>query len=654
MYLLFAAIGSIIGSIIFVLDDYRVLVTALVCAAISAVSLVRFNSYKEKIHTLLAFVLIMFFNYNFRAEHLEYLDLAKYLSTNHTVEFKIISPVMKKIGFQSEFIVEIKDKKKSIYNSLKNIFIPYRFLARTYSSKALSQGDIIKINSELDFEKLNYYQGKKYKKDKVFFQLKTKDIEFQRNSFSPFSDLRKKVRRYYIASLGKEKADICSSLLFGSRIIELPKSLSNAIRSLGLGHFFAASGFHLVVLVGFITFILNKFKLSPLLNSSINSVIAIIYSGLAGFSPSIVRALICVLAYFLVSASNRKLNSINLITLLAGIVIFIDPYTIFDLGFQFSYLATIALLIWTKAISKRFTDFKNKILNGFTGNKILNNILSFITETLAVSLSVQIFLAPISIYYFKSFPIWGILANLFFTPILSLIIVASFLGLSFIISPLLDLVLYIFKVSKHLAFIHTQIELHLGALCLLFILLSLIAFDFAYPHIKKKLLEQLNYLQAFDNSYFRKILSLSFLCLFLAKTLPVYSTYSYEIRYGKFDKLIYQELQILKNKKENFKYFQLKDLKALIIKDLSSLKKLNGLLDNLKEVHVLILPKLRASDIYLDTLVHKLKPQFIFTCTKSNSKKVQHNLKTLALNSNLIVNEGKLIISDRKFWKITE
>ena len=654
MYLLFAAIGSIIGSIIFDLDDYRVLVTALVCAAISAVSLVRFNKHKEKIHTLLAFVLVMFFNYNFRAEHLEYIDLAKYLNTNQTIEFKIVSPVKEEIGFQSEFIVEIKHAEKSIINSFKEIFIPYRFLAKTNSSKALSQGDIVKINSKLEFEKLSYYQGKKYKKDKVFYKLKTKDIEFQKNSFSPFSDLRKKVRRYYIATLGKEKADICSSLLFGSRIIELPKSLSNAIRSLGLGHFFAASGFHLVVLVGFITFILNRFKYSPVLNSSINSVIALIYSGLAGFSPSIVRALICVLAYFLVSSSNRKLNSINLITLLAGIVIFIDPYTIFDLGFQFSYLATIALLIWAQVISKRFTDFKNKILSDLTENKIVNNIASFITETLAVSLSVQIFLAPISIYYFKSFPIWGILANLFFTPILSLVIVTSFLGLSFIISPLLDLVLYIFKLSKHLPFIHTQIELHLGALSLLFILLSLIALDFAYPHIKEKLPEQLNYLKAFENSYFRKALNLSILCFLLAKTLPVYSTYSYEIRYGKFDKLIYHELQNLKKTEENFKYFQLKDLNALIIKDLSSLKKLNGLLDNLKEVHVLILPKLRASDIYLDTLVRELKPQFIFTSTRSHSEKVKHNLKTLALNSNLIINEGKLVISDRKYWKIYE
>ena len=460
----------------------------------------QFFKHREKIHTFLFFVLLMFFNYNIRAEHLEYLDLNKYIN-EHQVIFQIVSPVKDTIGLNNEFIVEVKNTKKSILNSFREIFAPYRFLAQTSSKKALSKGDIVKISNDLEFEKLNYYRGKAYKKDKVFYKLKNKDIEFEKNTFSPFSNIRKKIRRYYIATLGKEKADICSSLLFGSRIIQLPKELSNSIRSLGLGHFFAASGFHLVVLVGFISFILTRLKFNPVISSVINSVIAIIYSGLAGFSPSI-RALVCVLAYFIVSASSRKLESIKLISLLAGIVIFIDPYTIFDLGFQFSYLATLALLIWAQPVSKNFNNYRELITEKLFKNesiykKIFIKISSFSSETLAVSLSVQILLAPISIYYFKSFPVWGILANLFFTPILSLIIVSSFLGLSFIISPLLSLVLFLFQTSNKLPFIHTQINLKFGSFSLLLILLILIACDFSFPHFKRENPRKIQILRCF-------------------------------------------------------------------------------------------------------------------------------------------------------------
>ena len=93
-------------------------------------------------------------------------------------------------------------------------------------------------------------------------------------------------------------------------------------------------------------------------------------------------------------------------------------------------------------------------------------------------------------------------------------------------------------------------------------------------------------------------------------------------------------------------------LKTLLINDLSSLKKLGDLKDNLQEIHLLVLSKLDANDIYLNTLIKLLKPQFVLVRTSSKSKKVGENLELLAKNSNLIVNEGKLIVSDSKYWRI--
>ena len=649
MYLFYAALGSLIGSLIFVLKDFRVLVPSLVCAALSALTMVRFYKHKDKIHTLLFCVLLMFFNYNLRAEHLEYLDLKKFIN-GHEVIYQIASPVKETLGLDDEFIIEVKSKNKNLINTVREIFAPYRFLAKTNSSKGLSQGDIVEINKkDLKFEPLNYYQSKGYKRDKVFYKLKTKNIEFKQASFSPFTELRKKIRRYYIKTLGKAKADIASSLIFGSRIIELPKHVTNMIRGLGLGHFFAASGFHLVVLVTFISFTATRLRLSTQLVALISSIASLIYSAFAGFSPSIIRALISVLAYFAVQATGRKLDSIRLIVSLAGIVIFIDPYTIFDLGFQFSYLATLALLIWAQPISSKFNELKENL----DLNKYTRPILNFISETLAVSLSVQVFLAPLSIYYFKSFPVWALAANLIFTPILSLVIVAAFLGMSFIINPLLDLSLYIFRLSTKFPFIHNQIELETGSVILLFILLSLIAFDFSYNKLERKLHDFLNYFSAFRNTYFRKALIFGIACIFLAKTLPVFNTYSIEIRYGQFNNIINHKIHELEKEDLNYQYFKLKELDTLIIRNLDSLKALANLKSDLREIHLLVITKLDANDIYLDTLIEKLKPQFVILKTRSQSAKVRANLQNLAKHTTLIVNEGKLIVSDHKYWTLS-
>ena len=642
MYLFYAAIGSIIGSLIFVLGDHRVLVTAIISAIISATAFTKYVKYKDQILTLLSFVLIMFFNYNIRAEHLQYLDLNKYIQAEQNLSFTIVKPVKKKLNFNDEFIVEIKSKSpgKSIITSIREIFAPYRFLAYAKSNLGLSQGDILEINSktrnEFSFEKLSYYKAKALKKDKVFFRLKNSNISYLAKSPRPFSDLREEIKRFFYANLNKDKADICSSLLFGSRITKISDKISKQIRQLGLGHFFAASGFHLVVLVAFLNFIFAQiqrfYKVPQLLISSLSIAVAFIYSGLAGFSPSIVRALICVTMYFLAELNKRKLESIKLLFLLAGIVIFIDPYTIFDLGFQFSYLATLSLLIWAQHISKAFIK-KN-----------------FITETLSVSLSVQFFLAPVCIYYFGTFPFWGIVANLVFTPILSLVIVSSFLGLTFLISPLLDFVLLLFNLSSGLPFINNRLEMSFPALIILFITLNLIAFHFAYPSLKDKF-PKLKF-GFMKNIYLQRVLIFSFAIIFFAKTLPLYKTYAIELNYKKFTENIAKEIHSSHEKQENYKYFEVHGLKTLLINDLSSLKKLGDLKDNLQEIHLLVLSKLDANDIYLNTLIKLLKPQFVLVRTSSKSKKVGENLELLAKNSNLIVNEGKLIVSDSKYWRI--
>ena len=116
--------------------------------------------------------------------------------------------------------------------------------------------------------------------------------------------------------------------------------------------------------------------------------------------------------------------------------------------------------------------------------------------------------------------------------------------------------------------------------------------------------------------------------------------------------MISQKIENLKKENLNHSYFKFKDLSTLIIRELDSLESLGTLLNDLREIQVLILPKLDANDIYLDTLIEKLNPQFIFVTTKSKSEKVRENLKSLALHSNLIINEGKLVVSDRKYWRI--
>ncbi|MFZ4084121.1 MAG: ComEC/Rec2 family competence protein [Vampirovibrionia bacterium] len=644
MNLLFAAIGTIIGALIFVIADYRVLVTTFVCFFLSSLAFTSLTRYKAVIISLFTFILLMFFNYNFRAEYLQYLDPNKVYKSSEIQYLKIETPANQNDFFQDEFIVSLKKRDPSLIDRIKDVFIPYRFLFVIKSGKGFQQGDIINLGEAVpEFKILTGFKAKILKKEKVFFKIKAKELErkinFEKHELDVFSDTRQQIKRYFLKTLGQEQGLITTSLLFGSRVAKIPDEVMLGIKRLGLSHIFAASGFHLMLLAGFLQFIFTRLRLNSRLESLLIITLSIIYTGLAGFSPSIVRSAVCITAFYLAKLANRKINNLKLLTILAGIVIFIDPYSILDLGLQLSYLATLAILIWASPINRKLEE-------DFSAGK-------YIRESLALSLAVQTLIAPLTLYYFKSFPVWSILANLIFTPLLSAVIVLAVFGMSFIINPILGFSLYLFKLSEYLPWVNYQIEFSFASMILLLIILNFSAFLYCNKEFLK-------------STILRSSILASLFMLLLSKTLPVYGIQEFYIRYGHFDTFIEREIHEMKKSKTNYKYFTKAGLEGLIILDTSSLKKLKSLDGKLREVQMLVLPSLKTNSIYLETLTKVLKPQFVLISTKSKSanaengvvqrshksKNIEENLKHLRESSNVLFNEGKLVVSDNKYWRI--
>jgi ComEC/Rec2-related protein len=421
-----------------------------------------------------------------------------------------------------------------------------------------------------------------------------------------------------------------------------------------------------MLLAGFLQFIFTRLRLNSRLESLLIITLSIIYTGLAGFSPSIVRSAVCITAFYLAKLANRKINNLKLLTILAGIVIFIDPYSILDLGLQLSYLATLAILIWGSPISRKLEEdlsassgslvAKNaskKPLATLLNSKAYQFLAKYTRESLALSLAVQALIAPLTLYYFKSFPVWSILANLIFTPLLSAVIVLAVFGMSFIINPILGFSLYLFKLSEYLPWVNYQMEFSFASMILLLVILNFSAFLYCNKEFLKSII-------------LRSSILASFVILLLAKTLPVYGIQEFYIRYGHFDSFIEKEIHEMKKNKTNYKYFTKAGLEGLIILDTSSLKKLKSLDGKLREVQMLVLPSFKTNSIYLETLTKVLKPQFVLISTKSKSENaengvvkrsrksenIEENLKHLRESSNVLFNEGKLVVSDKKYWRI--
>ena len=202
----------------------------------------------------------------------------------------------------------------------------------------------------------------------------------------------------------------------------------------GITHLFALSGLHVSMFSSIILFILKKIKLSEKLSYFITSLFLIFFAFIASFTPSIVRSVL----FFILSSINNVyylyVKPKYLLYIVFSILIFINPFYIYDTGFILSFCISFFILLFNEK------------------NKINNNLLSILVISILSILSSL----PIIINMSYEINILGFINNLFFIPYVTYIvfplsIIVVFISkLSFILNFLIIIMEYISKVSSNI------------------------------------------------------------------------------------------------------------------------------------------------------------------------------------------------------------
>src|SRR3990170_5859679 len=148
----------------------------------------------------------------------------------------------------------------------------------------------------------------------------------------------------------------------------------------------------------------------------------LIFSFVTGNQPSVVRASIMTSLFLLSLLIERERDILNLWALAALVILFITPSTLYDVGFQLSFMATLGLILW---VPKLETLFLSRLRNRF--------LKSYVALPFFVSLSAQLFTYPITAYYFNLISAYSLLANLLIVPLTGLVVMVG------VISALLSL-----------------------------------------------------------------------------------------------------------------------------------------------------------------------------------------------------------------------
>ncbi|WP_179295533.1 DNA internalization-related competence protein ComEC/Rec2 [Bacillus sp. FJAT-45350] len=212
---------------------------------------------------------------------------------------------------------------------------------------------------------------------------------------------------YIQSNYPKEVAGIVIALIFGDRFM-IEEDVLSSYQSLGIIHLLAVSGLHVGLVVATAYYLLLRIGVTK--ERALDVLIASlpIYMIVAGAAPSVIRASLMAMIILLSIRLRLKLHPLDGVSVVCLLLLFYNPYYLFHIGFQLSFLVSYALILSAPTVIKRYVSYWNQLL--------------------AVTIISQLIAFPIIIYHFYEISILSLPLNLIFIPFVSIIILpASFI-----------------------------------------------------------------------------------------------------------------------------------------------------------------------------------------------------------------------------------
>ena len=243
-------------------------------------------------------------------------------------------------------------------------------------------------------------------------------VDLQTNEANPIYAFSYHFRDVLLASLQRsglnnDEYGVAAAILLG-----YDDKLADEVRknyvAAGSMHILCVSGMHvgiIYLLASFLLGFLNRKKWQKLLKQLLLLTLIWFYALIAGLSPSILRASLMISFVIIGDVLQRKGFIVNSIAASAFILLCVNPFNLFDIGFQLSYAAVVGIVILQRPIYN-FLYVKNKLLDRAW-------------EITAVALAAQVATIPFTLFYFHQFTTYFWLSNLFMTPISFVVVISG-------------------------------------------------------------------------------------------------------------------------------------------------------------------------------------------------------------------------------------
>jgi len=214
------------------------------------------------------------------------------------------------------------------------------------------------------------------------------------------------------------EASLLAGILLGVET-GIPTDVAAAFRDTGTAHIIAISGSNIAIIAGFISATLGRWlgARRRFFVAGLSTLLVLGYAFIVGADAAVVRAAVMGgLALFAVTL-GRRTNGLNSLALVAAVMALINPYFLWDVSFQLSFMATLGLVLFAGPFSATFSGAMER----WWGAGVAAGLSGPVGEYILFTIAAQITTLPVILLQFERLSNIALLANPLILPVQPLV-----------------------------------------------------------------------------------------------------------------------------------------------------------------------------------------------------------------------------------------
>lgn len=308
-------------------------------------------------------------------------------------------------------------KNNSIYSQKKSFYESKIIVYDETFQKVKIGQTLVLIGRTEQFEEAhnagNFDQRSYYEKEGIFgFVWSEKIVKVSKEHYplrQTLSCLKEKWKKMFVEILGEKNGNLMSAMLLSEKG-EMDAQVKELYQKNGIGHLLAISGLH-ISFIGLGIYQMMRKTGCPYVLAGIGSGIFLCaYVLMIGASVSVIRAMVMLLFRIGADMSGRVYDMPTALCAAGAVTVLWRPLCVTDAGFLMSYGAICGIFFILPVLKNVFP------------------CKSMFWEGAYASVSINLMLFPVLLYFYFEFPTYSVFLNMLVIPLMSLVLGAGMAG----------------------------------------------------------------------------------------------------------------------------------------------------------------------------------------------------------------------------------